>query len=52
MGSARSSTNHSTPIMFPSNPNAQSSKPQVDSEGVLTQIGSIPDSVLSNNLFP
>ena len=43
--------NKSKPIMFPASPDAESSKPHKDDDGLETQIGAIPDSVLSTTLF-
>lgn len=52
MGRKTFSNNNAKPIMFPASPDAESSKPHKDDDGLETQQGSIPDSVLSTTLFP
>ena len=49
---ASSTTKGSRPLIFPEDAHAESSKPHKDDDGLEVQISEIPDSVLSNNLFP
>jgi len=51
MGSARSSANRNKSLAFFDSATAQSSKAHKNGETEV-QISEIPDSVLSNNLFP